>query len=121
MQCSVGFKEDMGEGGLGNGGGGSGGAWDKGSGVRGGKTGLVAIGVGEGRWGCASWWAKSRSWVCSRSDDMVRSRSEFSSGSESSASEGESMGCSRVPRHEYHGLFCGYEMVEDYDGDSLGR
>ena len=31
------------------------------------------------------------------------------------------MGCSRAPRHEYRGLFCGYEMVEDYDDDSLGR
>ena len=29
------------------------------------------------------------------------------------------MGCSRAPRHEYRGLFCGYEMVEDYDDDSL--
>ena len=52
---------------------------------------------------------------------MVTSWSEFSSGSESSASDGESMGCSQGPRHEYRGLFCGYEMVEDYDDDSLGR
>ena len=52
---------------------------------------------------------------------MVTSWSEFSSGSESSASEGESMGCSWAPRHEYRGLFCGYEMLEDYNGDSLDR
>ena len=58
--------------------------------MRGGKTGLVAIGVGEGGVGargrcvCASWWAKSRSWFCSRSDDMVTSWSESSSGSQSS-------------------------------------
>ena len=52
---------------------------------------------------------------------MVMSWSEFSSSSESSASEGESMGCSRAPRHKYQGLFCGYEMVEDYDDDSLIR
>ena len=50
---------------------------------------------------------------------MVTSWSEFSSGSESSASDGESMGCSQGPRHEYRGLFCGYEMVEDYSDDSL--
>ena len=93
--------------------------------MRGGKTGLVVTGVGEGgvrvrgRWVWASWWARSRSWVCSRSDDIVTSWSEFSSGSGSSASNGESMGCSRVPCHEYQGLFCEYEMVEDYDGDSL--
>ena len=48
IRSSVGFEEDMGEGGLGNNGGGGGGAQDKGSGVGGGKTGLVAIGVGEG-------------------------------------------------------------------------
>ena len=72
----VGFEEDIGEDGLGCD---EVGTWDKGSGVRGGKTGLVAIGVGEGgvgtrgRWVCASWWAKSRSWVCSRSDDIVMS------------------------------------------------
>ena len=85
-------------------------------------TGVGEGGVGmRGRWVCASWWAKSRSWVCSKSDDMVTSWSEFSSGSESSASEGESMGCSQAPRHEYRGLFCGYEMVEDYDNDSLKR
>ena len=41
--------------------------------------------------------------------------------SESSASDGESMGCSRVPRHKYRGLFCGYEMVEDYNDNSLER
>ena len=70
---------------------------------------------------CASWWAKLRSWVCSRSDDMVMSWSEFSSGSESSASEGELIGCSQAPRHKYQGLFCGYEMVEDYSDDSLVR
>ena len=52
---------------------------------------------------------------------MVTSWSEFSSSSESSASEGESIGCSRAPHHEYQGLFCGYEMVEDYSGDSLVR
>ena len=79
--------------------------------MRGGKIGLVAIGIGEGGVGAlgrcvwASWWARSRSWVCSRSDDMVTSWSEFSSGSESSASEGESIGCSWAPRHEYRGLF----------------
>ena len=89
----MGFKEDMGKGGLG-------GAYDKGSRVSGGKTGLVAIGVGEGGVGargrcvCASWWARSRSWVCLRSDNRVMSWSEFSSGSESSASDGELMGCS---------------------------
>ena len=44
MWSSVGFEEDIGEGGLEAGGG----AWDKGSEVRGGKTGLVVIGVGEG-------------------------------------------------------------------------
>ena len=52
---------------------------------------------------------------------MVTSWSEPSSSSESSVSEGESMGSSRVPRHKYRGLFCGYEMVEDYNGDSLVR
>ena len=52
---------------------------------------------------------------------MVTSWSEFSSGSESSASDSELMGCSRAPRHEYRGLFCGYKMVEDYSGDSLVR
>ena len=41
----MGFEEDIGEGGLGCD---EVGVWDKGSGVRGGKTGLVAIGVGEG-------------------------------------------------------------------------
>ena len=93
--------------------------------MRGGKTRLVAIGVGEGgveargRWVWASWWARSGSWACSRSDDIVTSWSELSSGSESSASDGELMGCSQVPRHEYRGLFCGYKMVEDYNGDSL--
>ena len=95
--------------------------------MRWGKTGLVATGVGEGgvgargRWVCASWWARSRSWFFSRSDGMVTSWSEFSSGSESSASEGELVGCSRAPRHEYCGLFCGYEMVEDNNDDSLER
>ena len=44
----MGFKEDIGEGGLGNNGGGGGSTYDKGSGVRGGKTWLVAIGVGKG-------------------------------------------------------------------------
>ena len=52
---------------------------------------------------------------------MVTSWSESSSGSESSASEGESMGCSQAPRHEYRGLFCGYKMVEDYNSDCYGR
>ena len=95
--------------------------------MRGGKTGLVAMGVGEGgvgAWGrCvwASWWARSRSWVHSRSDNKVTSWSELSSGSECSALEAELMGCSQVPRHEYQGLFCGYKMVEDYNGDSLIR
>ena len=67
------------------------------------------------------WGAKLRSWVCSRSDDLVTSWSELSSGSESSVSEGELIGCSWAPHHEYRGLFCGYEMVEDYNGDSLVR
>ena len=37
--------------------------WDKGNGVRGGKTGLAVVGVGDGGVGvrgrcmCASWWA----------------------------------------------------------------
>ena len=66
-------------------------------------------------------WAESRSWFCSRSDDTIMSWLECSSGSESSASEGESMGCSWAPRHEYRGLFCGYEMVKDYSDDSLAR
>ena len=39
--------------------------------------------------------------MCVKSDDSVMSWSEFSSGLESSASNGESMVCSRVPRHEY--------------------
>ena len=52
---------------------------------------------------------------------MVTSWLEFSSGSESSAFEGKSMGCSWVPCHEYRGLFYGYEMVEDYNGDTLTR
>ena len=52
---------------------------------------------------------------------MITSWSKFSSGSKSSVSDGESMGCSRAPRHEYRGLFCGYEMVEDYNSDSLER
>ena len=58
--------------------------------MRGGKTGLVVMGVGEGGVGArgrciwASWWARSRSWVCSRLDDRVMSWSEFSSGSECS-------------------------------------
>ena len=75
----------------------------------------------QGRCVWASWWARSRSQVCSRSDDKVMSWSELSSGSECSASEAESMGCSWAPHHEYQGLFCGYEMVEDYNGDSLIR
>ena len=50
---------------------------------------------------------------------MVMSWSEVSSGLESSASKGELMGCSRVPCHKYRGLFCGYEMGEDYSDDSL--
>ena len=29
--------------------------------------------------------------------------------------------CSQVPRHEYQGLFSGYEMMEDYNGNSLIR
>ena len=47
--------------------------------MRGGKTGLVVVGVGEGgvgAWGrCvwASWWARSRSWVRSKLDDRVTS------------------------------------------------
>ena len=95
--------------------------------MRGGKTGLVAVGVregGVGAWGrcvCASWWARLRSIVCLRSDNRVTSWSEFSSGSECSASEAESKVCSRVLRHEYRGLFCEYEMVEDYNSDSLIR
>ena len=56
-----------------------------------------------------------------KSDNRVTSWSEFSSGSEFSASEGESRVCSRVPCHKYHRFFCGYEMVEDYNGDSLMR
>ena len=47
------FEEDIGKGGLGNGGGGRGGASNKGSGVRGEKTGLVAVGVREG--GVGAW------------------------------------------------------------------
>ena len=93
--------------------------------MRGGKTGLVVVGVGEGGVGAqercvwASWWARSRSWVHLKSDDRVMSWSEFSSGSECSASEAESRVCSRAPCHEYRGLFCGYKMVEDYNVDSL--
>ena len=51
--------------------------------MRGGKTGLVVVGVGEGgvwvRGRCVwtSWWARSRSWVCSKSDDRVMSWLEF--------------------------------------------
>ena len=44
----MGFEEDIGEGSLGNAGGMGGGTWDKGNGERGGKTGLVVIGVGKG-------------------------------------------------------------------------
>ena len=95
-------------------------AWDKGNGVRGGKTGLVVVGM-QGRCVWASRWARSRSWVRSKSDDMAMSWSEFSLGSECSASEAESRVCSWAPRHKYRGLFCGYEMVEDYNGDSLVR
>ena len=75
--------------------------------MRGGKTGLVAMGVGEGGVGAwerciwASWWARSRSWVHSRSDNRVMSWSEFSSSSEYSASEAKSMGCAWVLHHEY--------------------
>ena len=92
-----------------------------------GKIGLVVIGVGEegvGAWGrCvwASWWSRSRSRACSGSDNKVTSWSKLSLGSECSASEAESMGCSRVPCHKYRGLFYGYKMVEDYNGDSLIR
>ena len=57
----------------------------------------------------------------SKSDDRVTSWSEFSSGSEFSASEGESRVCSQAPHHKYRDLFYGYEMVEDYNGDSLMR
>ena len=57
----------------------------------------------------------------SKSDDRVTSWSEFSLGLECSASEAESRFCSRALCHEYRGLFCGYEMVEDYNGDSLVR
>ena len=63
----------------------------------------------------------------SKSDDRVTSWSEFSSGLEFSlglefsASEGESRVCSWVLHHKYQGLFCGYKMVEDYNGDSLVR
>ena len=31
------------------------------------------------------------------------------------------MGCSQVGHHEYRGLFLGYKMVKDYNGDSLER
>ena len=75
--------------------------------MRGEKTGLVAMGVGKGgvgaRWRCvwASWWARSRSRACLGSDNNVTSWSEFSSGSECSASEAESRVCSQAPHHEY--------------------
>ena len=59
--------------------------------------------------------------MCSRSDNKVMSWLEFSSSSECSALEAESRGCSQALRHEYQGLFCGYEMVEDYNSDSLVR
>ena len=52
---------------------------------------------------------------------MMTSWSEFSSSSESSASDGELMGCSWALHHEYWVLFCGYEMVEDYNSNSLIR
>ena len=93
--------------------------------MRGEKTGLVVVGVGDGgvgAWGrCiwASWWARSVSRVCSRSDDTFTSWSEASLGSECSASEAESRICSWAPCHEYRGLFSGYKMMEDYNGDSL--
>ena len=91
------------------------------------KTGLVAMGVGEGgvwaRGRCvwASWWARSRSQVCSTSHNKVMSWSEVSLGLECSASEAELMGCSRALHHEYRGLFCGYKMVEDYNSYNLVR
>ena len=77
--------------------------------MRGGKTGLVAMGIGEGevqvqvqgRCVWASWWARSRSQVCSRSDDKVTSWSEPSLGLECSASEAELRGCSQVLCHKY--------------------
>ena len=95
--------------------------------MRGGKIGLVAMGVGDGGVGArgrcvwASWLARSKSRVCSRSDNKVMSWLEVSLGSECLASEAESMGCSQVLCHEYQGLFCGYEMVEDYNSDTLIR
>ena len=55
----------------------------------------------------------------SRSDDKVTSWSKLSSGSECFSSEAESRGCSWALHHKYQGLFCGYEMVADYNGDSL--
>ena len=79
-------------------------------------------GVGmRGRCIWASWWARPVSKVCLRLDVKVMSWSEVSPASECSASEAESRGCSWVPRHEYRGLFCGYKMVEDYNGNSLIR
>ena len=94
--------------------------------MRGGKTGLAVVGVGEGGVGAqgrcvwASWWARSWSKVCSRLDNRVTSWSEFSSGSECSASEAESRVCSQVPHHKYQGLFCGYKMVVDVGAGGVG-
>ena len=55
-----------------------------------------------------------RSRVCMRVDDKITSWSECS------ASEAESVGCSQVGRHKYRGLFFGYGVVKDYNGDSFG-
>ena len=67
-------------------------------------------------------WVVLRRHAMSTEDcSMGTSWSELSLGSECSASEAESMGCSQVPCHEYRGLFYGYKMVEDYNGDSLIR
>ena len=44
-----------------------------------------------------------------------------SSGSECSASGAGSMVCFRAGHHKYLVLFCGYEMVEDHNSDSLKR
>ena len=68
--------------------------------MRGGKTGLVAIEVGDrgvedvGRCIWAYWWARSRSRVYLGTDNWVMSWLEFhSSASECSASGAELVGC----------------------------
>ena len=72
-----------------------------------GKTALAVVEVREGEVGAqgrcvwASWWARSRSKVCLRLDNRVTSWSEFSLGSECSASEAELRVCSQLPHREY--------------------